>query len=71
MSAAQGVVVVVPAYRETDGLRTLLDSIGRLPVRPRVVVAVDGAWAPTVELARGGGGAGISPRLARKSAKRR
>ena len=47
--------VVVPAYRETDGLATLLASIARLDERPRVVVAVDGAWPATVEVARAHG----------------
>jgi len=47
--------VVIPAYRETEGLATLLASLARLSEPVRVVVAVDGAWGPTVETARSAG----------------
>lgn len=46
------VVVIVPAHRETESLALLLASLARLPEAPRVVVAVDGAWGATVEVAR-------------------
>ncbi|MCU1602720.1 MAG: putative glycosyl transferase [Frankiales bacterium] len=48
-------VVVVPAFRETSSLATLLSSLAVIPERPRVVVAVDGGHPATVETAREGG----------------
>lgn len=53
MTAAVG--VVIPAYRETEALETLLASVAAVDHPPEllhVVVAVDGAWPATVDIAR-------------------
>lgn len=51
------VAVVVPAYRETESLQHLLASLDRVRAEAdlQVVVAVDGAHRPTVEVARSAG----------------